>query len=550
MDDSRDDDLEDDSSRPLLADEAASDPSFRPNFPHKISRSQFYAALPALVLGILLYAADNILELAAFPRIGSELHQLRHVAWLSITYGVSVAAVQPLYSRLSDIYGRKTLLLASYMFFTVGIILCAISYNFWMLVIARLVVGAGAAGLGYMVSLIFNDIISLQDRSSWQSALQFFVFTGQLIGGTMGGLVVDRIGWRWAFALELPVAILGFVFVFITVQLPPLPSQRIQIDQPGDSIVRPQQKLSFDIYGAMALASFVATLVLALSMGGNDVPWSHPAIPTLLVLSGLSFVFFLIIERRTLDTPLVPLYLVVRRSIWPLFVITFFKDMAFMTLLYLTSLYSNLTGHRTTTVGGLLVTTIAIGTAAGNLVAGLYIRRFGRLKDLLIGSMVMLLAAAIAIRLRWNGSEPVVEAGSEILVCGICNGIIIGTLLVGLLKSVDSTDKAAAYGALHLCTAVANLVALSVITAITQSRSRLYMAEALRDRNAENIPEIITACVESLQCLEALPPYIQVAVRESYVKGISDGFTFICVNVLVSFLFSLVTSNYKINAEE
>lgn len=154
------------------------------------------------------------------------------------------------------------------------------------------------------------------------------------------------------------------------------------------------------------------------------------------------------------------------------------------------------------------MTTIAIGTAAGNLVAGLYIRRFGRLKDLLIGSMVMLLAAAIAIRLRWNGSEPVVEAGSEILVCGICNGIIIGTLLVGLLKSVDSTgkgvdigkalldadssaDKAAAYGALHLCTAVANLVALSVITAITQSRSRLYMAEALRDRNAENIPEVV-----------------------------------------------------------
>lgn len=143
--------------------------------------------------------------------------------------------------------------------------------------------------------------------------------------------ILNRAGSR-AFALELPVAILGFVFVFITVQLPPLPSQRIQIDQPGDSIVRPQQKLSFDIYGAMALASFVATLVLALSMGGNDVPWSHPAIPTLLVLSGLSFVFFLIIERRTLDTPLVPLYLVVRRSIWPLFVITFFKDMAFMTV--------------------------------------------------------------------------------------------------------------------------------------------------------------------------------------------------------------------------
>ena len=135
-----------------------------------------------------------------------------------------------------------------------------------------------------------------------------------------------------AFSLELPVAVLGFIFVFMTVQLPPLPTQKVQIDQLGDSSIYPRRKMSFDVSGALALSFFVATLVLALSIGGNDVPWAHPAIPTLLVLSAMSFMAFVILERRTLETPLVPLYLVVRRSIWPLFVVTFFKDTSFMTV--------------------------------------------------------------------------------------------------------------------------------------------------------------------------------------------------------------------------
>ena len=87
------------------------------------------------------------------------------------------------------------------------------------------------------------------------------------------------------------------------------------------------------------------------------------------------------------------------------------------------------------------MTMIAIGTAIGNLIAGLYVRRFGRLKVLLITSTIILSAAAILVRFRWNGTESIGEAGIEILICGVCNGIIIGTLLVGLLKSVVSTGQ-------------------------------------------------------------------------------------------------------------
>ena len=135
-----------------------------------------------------------------------------------------------------------------------------------------------------------------------------------------------------AFAIELPVAIIGFSLVLLIVRLPPLPTQRTQVDQNYKRDVRPQLKMSFDVLGGVTLSLFVSTFVFALSMGGNDLPWSHPAIPILLSISLVSFIGFVIIEKQTSKAPLVPLQVIIQRSIWPLFTITFFKDMAFMTV--------------------------------------------------------------------------------------------------------------------------------------------------------------------------------------------------------------------------
>ena len=73
---------------------------------------------------------------------------------------------------------------------------------------------------------------------------------------------------------------------------------------------------------------FIATLILALSIGGNDIPWNHPIIPILLSFSVVFLACFVFFELQISRTPLVPLRLLVRRSIWPIFAVTFFKDMA------------------------------------------------------------------------------------------------------------------------------------------------------------------------------------------------------------------------------
>lgn len=193
------------------------------------------------------------------------------------------------------------------------------------------------------------DVIPLQDRATWQGVLQLFSFFGQLIGGALGGLLVDRIGWRWyvrplhilrnqcqkiddsalrAFTLELPVAIAGAIAVTLTVRLPPLPTQTIEVDPAKLERLRPSRKARLHVPGTIALSASVAMMVIALSIGGNDVPWSHPVIPILISLSLILLVGFAYVEIRVASTPLLPVQLLNWSTIWPVFAVVIFKDMA------------------------------------------------------------------------------------------------------------------------------------------------------------------------------------------------------------------------------
>ena len=124
------------------------------------------------------------------------------------------------------------------------------------------------------------------------------------------------------------MALTGATAVFLTVRLPPLPTQKWNLDQSGKVDTRTFQKASFDLPGAATLSLFIATLILALSMGGNDIAWNHILILILISFSVVFFASFVFLELRTSHSPLVPLRLLSRRSIWPIFAVTFFKDMA------------------------------------------------------------------------------------------------------------------------------------------------------------------------------------------------------------------------------
>ncbi|GJJ10075.1 hypothetical protein Clacol_004301 [Clathrus columnatus] len=124
--------------------------------------------LAAASSGILLAALDSTIVTSAYARIGSELNQLHRASWIATSYMMTMTAFQPLYGKLSDIFGRKFCLLIAHFIFGIGCLGCALAKNIISLVAARFVSGMGGAGLVTVVVIAISDMVPLRQRGTWQ----------------------------------------------------------------------------------------------------------------------------------------------------------------------------------------------------------------------------------------------------------------------------------------------------------------------------------------------------------------------------------------------
>jgi len=438
----------------------------------------------------------------------------------------------------------------SYLWFALGIAFCCITTNFWALVISRGIVGLGAAGMGFLVTIIFNDIISLRKRALWQGALQWVVFAGQMTGGPLGGWFVDKIGWRLSFFLELPMALIAFGVVLHTLKLPKLPTQRIaskpRPSTPADQDGTFESSNNFDILGSCVLLACISTLVLGLGMAGNDVSWNHPSVITLLLASFVLLAAFTYVELRVALIPLIPLEVFKRRAIWSVFLTTFCKDFAGTAVIYLVPLHIKFSGIGDTSTAGFYLSLVFLGLALGQLMAGLLIDLFGRPWFVLIVPGALNVAVILLVQQRWTGTESTGERISEVLINGTLSGIVGCTLLISLLKSCSKTTQATLYGAYHVVLMASNILCVAVISSMIQYRSIAHLDANLSGRYAGDIPKLVTSCRRSLSCLDNLPADIEILVRESFNEAVQDSLGFTTIVAGVSFVFSLLTDRFHI----
>lgn len=116
-------------------------------------KSSMWTVIPVLLLGVFVANADGSLVIASGQHIASEFQQLSQASWIVTSYVLAQAASQPLYGKLSDIFGRKNNLIAAYIFFTIGCLLCGIAREYWILLAGRVISGVGGAGMTAVVSM-------------------------------------------------------------------------------------------------------------------------------------------------------------------------------------------------------------------------------------------------------------------------------------------------------------------------------------------------------------------------------------------------------------
>lgn len=250
------------------------------------------------------------------PSMINDLGSSYAYAWIANAYFLTMTAFQPLYGQLANIFGRRSLTLLAVFLFAVGSSITGSSPNLGALIAGRAIKGIAGGGINILIEIIVADLVSLRQQPKFISII-FTAYTAAImLGPVIGVLLAQRVTWRRIFYLNLPVA--GVALVLLAVVL------RVQYvkETTRNSLKR------VDLAGNTLLIPSIVSVLLALTWGGVDFPWSSRRTILPLIIGLLGIIAFLGIKPTTLiSEPTMPLRLFSNRTSLGGFALTFVPAM-------------------------------------------------------------------------------------------------------------------------------------------------------------------------------------------------------------------------------
>ncbi|KAI5793112.1 major facilitator superfamily domain-containing protein [Geopyxis carbonaria] len=472
--------------------------------------------LPALGIGIFLAAMDNTIVVSSYGAIGTDLKALNKTSWIATAYLLTTTSFQPLYGKLSDIFGRKQALLFAYTIFGLGCLFCGLSQSLGQIVAARAFAGIGGGGMTTVVSILMSDIVPLRSRGTWQGLLNIVFASGAAAGAPLGGMMADSIGWRWhvAFMLQFPMTLIAIIVVSINLHLPEMPS-------PENTTVKARLR-RVDFIGAGTLILAVLSLLIGLDTAGNS-SLKDPVAISSLSISLVFFGAFIYVETRVAAEPFAPPHIVKERTILAACLSNFCSFGAHMAVLFYIPLYYEVVESLSAGQSGIRLLPAIIGGVTGSLGGGIAMQKTGRYYWITV-SGYSLVAIGGTLVLLFTGVVLMSTTGISfgILSSGFGNGIGVTTTLIAVIAAAGSEDQAVATAVSYLFRALGTVVGVSVSSMLVQGSLRRDLNKLLGD----NADEIVNGVRGSIDFIKTLPPDTKNVVVLCYKNAINSAFVF------------------------
>jgi EmrB/QacA subfamily drug resistance transporter len=352
--------------------------------PHDVpSRSLDRATIQAIVAGIMLAmflsALEQTIVAPALPAIGASLGGVDDLSWVVTAYLLAATATTPLFGKLSDIYGRRTMLLSAISIFILGSVVCALAPTIWTLILARGLQGIGGGGLLPIAQTIIADMLSPRERPIVQGRTSIMFMIASILGPVLGGLLTDHLHWSFIFWINLP---LGAVALIMT--------ERALRRLPRND--RPHQ---LDLLGAVLMVGAAISLMVALAWGGTHYPWTSWRIVTLFGGSAALWVLF-VLRLLTAREPFIPLSILRSRVTASITCAAFFSIGTIIGITIYTPLYCQTVLGISASQSGFALIGFMVGSVAGSQVAArLMVRMKHYLRVPMIGLLVSIAALAV-----------------------------------------------------------------------------------------------------------------------------------------------------------
>jgi len=331
-----------------------------------------------IMLAMFLSALEQTIVAPALPTIGRALGNVELLSWVVTGYLISTTVVTPLFGKLSDIYGRRRMMLVSIGVFILGSVACALAPNMEALIVGRVLQGVGGGGILPLAQTVIADLLSPRERPLIQSYTSAMFLAASILGPVLGGFLTDYVHWSLIFWINLPMGLIALILT----------------DRSLRRLPRNDRPHSLDFAGAGLMVVAALSLLLALAWGGVRYPWTSPIILGLFAASVVLWVGF---GWRLLNAaePFIPLTMLAEPVVLGIAAAGFFSIGTIVGLSIFIPIYVELVLAHTPSASGLVLIAFMVGATIGSMVAGRLMPKLDRYKLVPVFGMPIGIASMI-----------------------------------------------------------------------------------------------------------------------------------------------------------
>ncbi|HBH55732.1 MAG TPA: MFS transporter, partial [Kocuria sp.] len=475
----------------------------------------------SLMVVMLLASLGQTILSTALPTIVGDLGGVDHMSWVITGFILASTVMMPVYGRISDLFGRKPVLIAAIVLFIAGSALGAAAGTMSWLITARVVQGLGGGGLMILAQTSIADVVPARERGKYMGVMGAVFAVSSVAGPLLGGWITEGPGWRWAFSFNIPLGILAIIAVAVFLKLPRRPRE---------------ERERIDYLGMILLAGATTCLILVCTWGGTQYDWNSPQILLLCATTLAGAIAFVIAETRA-SSPVIPLSLFKDRN----FTLTTVSGLAvgvamFGAIGYMPT-YIQMVKGVDATQAGLLMTPMMASLLITSIVSGQIVSRTGRYKLFpLVGMVIMGIGLWLLSTLEVSDST--VRMCVFLAVFGAGIGLSMQILVLIVQNSVPNRIVGTATASSNFFRQVGATVGSAVVGSLFISR--------LKDLLAENLPKIPGKSAGAMdansftpQSVHGLPAMFRDPVVQSYNDALLPIFLFMIPLAVLAFVLLL-----------